>query len=228
LAIAPRTVSGEQPQVDAQAGGRRVRGAAEHVDHLAEGPRPWIDEVEALAVLALRVREMIERGRDVVDRHEADPAALDADHREPCGHVAAQLLDGLEQVVGPVDLVHLAGGRVADHHRGAVDAPGPLAFAPHQRLGIVLGAEVGMLETAGLLEHRLVETAIVEPGGRDRADQVQAAGVDRTREAQHLARALDVGCLEVGAARREVVDRRQVEQVRDAAAQAVELRRGQP
>ena len=58
----------------------------------------------------------------------------------------------------------------------------------------MLGAEVGVgVELFGLLEHVLAELAPVEAGGGDRADLVEAAGLDRAGEFDRVAGALDVG-----------------------------------
>src|SRR3546814_14772540 len=60
-------------------------------------------------------------------------------------------------VVRPVDLVHLAGLRMADHHARAVDAPLDALLLAHQSFGVMLGAQVGIVQALGLVEHVLAE-----------------------------------------------------------------------
>ena len=103
---------------------------------------------------------------------------------------------------------------------GPVDPPGPLALLAHDALGLVLGAEVGMrVEVFGLVEHVLAPLAFVEAGDGDRADMVEAAGVDRAGQFDRVLGTLDVGDLLRLGAGGHVVDRRQVEEVVDLAAQ---------
>ena len=71
-----------------------------------------------------------------------DPAALEADHRHPGRHGVAQLLDQLEEVVGAVDLVDLAGRRIADDDARPVDPPRDRGLRPHEAFALVLGAEI--------------------------------------------------------------------------------------
>ena len=71
--------------------------------------------------------DVVHRRRDEVDRDDVDVPALEADDRRPLGKHAAQALDHLEEVVGPVDLVHLAGLRMAHDDPRPVDAPRHLA-----------------------------------------------------------------------------------------------------
>ena len=87
----------------------------------------------------------------------------------PRRHGAAEPLDQLEEVVGPVDLVHLAGDRVADDDGRAVDAPRHDALLAHDLLGLELRAVVRVLERLALVEHVLAEDASVGAGDRDRA-----------------------------------------------------------
>ncbi len=155
-----------------------------------------VGEAEGLAVELGLVGDVVDRVGDEVDRDDVDLAALDADRRQPGGQHPARLLQQLEHVIGAVDLVDLAGARVADDDSGPVDAPGPARLLADDPLGLVLGAEVGMgVELFGLLEHVLAPLAAVEAGGGDRADLVEAAGLDRAGEFDRVAGALDVGDL---------------------------------
>jgi hypothetical protein len=77
-------------------------------------------------------------------------------------------LDELEEVVRPVDLVHLAGRRVAHHHRRAVHA----STAPCTRARTIfsdscLVMKYGWSQALGLVEHVLAEDALVQARGGD-------------------------------------------------------------
>ena len=140
--------------------------------------------------------------------------------RQPGRQHPPCLLQQLEHVVGAVDLVDLAAARVADDDPRPVDPPGPAALLAHDPLGLVLGAEVRVgVEVFGLLEHVLGPGALVEAGGGDRADLVEAARLDRAGQFDRVSGSLDVGDLLGLGAGRHVVDRRQVEEVIDVAAQ---------
>ena len=195
---------------------RSVGGLGEEVDHLAG--RMWIriGEVEGAPVQPRLVSDVVDRGGDVVDRDDVDLAALDPDDRQPGRGHPPQPLQGLEEVVGPVDLVDLPGARVADHDPRPVDPPGPLALVADQPLGLVLGAEVGVVvELFGLVEHVLDPDALVEAGGGNRADLVEAARLERPAELDRVARPLDVGDLLRLGIGGQVVDRGEVEEVVD-------------
>ena len=110
-------------------------GLAEQVDHLDGRLRLGVDQVEGLAVVAGQVGEVVHRLGDVVDGHDVGLAQVDADQRQPRRQPVAQHLHDREEVVGPVDLVHRAGLRVADDDRRPVDPPrhGALARARSAR-----------------------------------------------------------------------------------------------
>ena len=166
---------------------------------------------------------MVQRGGDEVDRHDVGVAEPRREQRDQVGQPRAEL-DRLEEVVGPVDLVHLAGLRVADHDRRPVHAPRDLALGARDLLGLELRAVVGMVERLALVEHRLGEEALVLAGGGDRRDVVQAARAQRVGELDGVARALhvrDTVALVVGG---HVVDRREVEEMVDAARVLVDPR----
>ena len=205
---------------------RRVGGPGEDVEDLADALRLRIGQVEAPAVEALLVGDVVHRVDDEVDRHDVDAPALDADRRHPRRQSVAHLLERLEEVVRAVDLVDLAGLRVADHDARAVDPPRAPAFAAHDALGIVLGPEVGMIELLGLLEHVLAEHAVVEPRGGDRAHVVEAAGActaSANCTAWRVPSTLATCC--VFGAGREVVDRGEMEEVLDLALELLAGRR---
>ena len=194
----------------------RVRGAREDVERLADAHHSRIGEVEAAAVLALQVREMNHRVDDEVDRHQVEVAALDADQRDPARPGLAQLLQRLEEVVGPVDLVDHAGLRMPDDGAGPVDAEGHAAVGAHHPLGIVLGAVIRVIEVLGLLEHVLGERAAVESRRGDRAHEVEATGVDGVRERKRVLGAQDVRAVHRLGAGLDVVDGAEMEEVRDS------------
>jgi hypothetical protein len=121
------------------------------------------------------VGDVVDRRRDVVDGHEVRVAPLHGQQREPLRQRVADLLERLEEVVGPVDLVHLAGLRVADHDRRAVDPPGALHALAHELLGLELGPVVGVGELLALVEHVLVKRPLKRPGHGDGGDVVKDA-----------------------------------------------------
>ena len=91
-----------------------MAGGREDVEHVTGLARLGVDEVEGLPVEPVLVGDVVDDLRDVVDRDDVGPAPLERDQREPLRQRLADLLDQLEEVVRPVDLVHLAGAAVAD------------------------------------------------------------------------------------------------------------------
>ena len=212
-----------------------MRRLADDVEDVADAVAERVDEMEApLVEVGLEVADVVERGDDEIDRDDVDAAALEADRRHPGRQQLAHALDQLEEVVRAVDLVHLAGLRVADDERGAVHRPRHLRLGANDLLALVLGHEVRMVEALGLVEHVLAKDAFVEAGRGDRADVVQVTGIDRPGELDDRARALDVdGDLRFGIGR-EVVDGGEVIDVIDLALELLdglggnaELLRGQ-
>jgi hypothetical protein len=175
--------------------------------------------VEHLPVPAvvLEVGDVVHRRRHEVDGDEVDPTALHADQRQPRWHQATQPFEQREEVVGPVDLVDLAGAGVADHDPGAVDPPGHLALVPGEALGGMFGREVGMVQPGGLVQHVLAEGPWVAAGHGDRGDVVEPPRPDAVDELHHVAGAVDVGRLLRFRRSGHVVDRGEVENVVDPA-----------
>ncbi len=103
---------------------RRVRGAGELVDQLVDALRARVGEVEGVPVEVRLVRDVLERARDPVDGDDVRVAEVQSHQRHPLGQQLAHPLDRLEEVVRAVDLVHLAGLRVADDDPRPVHAPG--------------------------------------------------------------------------------------------------------
>ena len=167
----------DRPQVgDAEPQGEpgRARRRAEDVERLARGGRPVADQVERLAVEARRVRQVVDRRRHEVDRHDGQDAALEADERHPVRQQVAQLADQGEEVVRAVDLVHDAGARIADDDPGPVDAKGQVADRAHQGLGAEPRLDEGTIERLALVEHVLGEAPGIPAGHDGRAQEVEA------------------------------------------------------
>ena len=163
----------------------------------------------------------IDRG-DVVDRDDVGPAPLERDQREPLRQRVPDLLDQLEEVVRAVDLVHLAGARVADDDRRAVDAPRGLDPLADELLGLELRAVVRVGQLLALVEHVLVERAlVVEAGDRDRGHVVERADLERVGEVDRVLGAADVEQRVARLVRAHVVDRGEVEEVVDLALELV-------
>ena len=167
--------------------------------------------------------------RDEVDRHDRDLTALGAGQWHPLGQRVAQLLQQLEQVVGPVDLVHLARLRVADDDAGAEDERLGLHALANHLLRLVLGAVVMVGELLVLVEHVLLEHALVGAGDCDGARVVEAADVVGVGELDHVSGAVDVRPHRGLLLGLDVVDGGQVEQVVDLLLEGLdaESRRGE-
>ena len=119
----------QQRLVDAQRHLRRVAGSRERVDDVTRAHPPRAGQVERLPVQSGLVRDVIHGGDDVIDRDDVGVTELRAGQRHPFGQQVAHFLDGLEEVVRPVDLVHLAGLAVPDDDRRTVDPPRHLGVA---------------------------------------------------------------------------------------------------
>ena len=102
-------------------------GLGEGVDELDGRLRLGVHQVEGLAVEAGLVRDVVHRLGDVVDGYDVGVAHVDAQDRHPLRQVVAQPLEEREEVVGTVDLVHLAGLGVPHHDGRPVDPPGDRA-----------------------------------------------------------------------------------------------------
>ena len=148
--------------------------------------------MKTAAVEALLVRDVVHRVDHVVDRDHIDAATFDTDRRHPFRQGVAHFLDELEEIIRPVDLVDFAGLRMAYHHAGAIDTPRRFAFVTHDGFGIMFGAEVGMIEFLGFLEHVFAEGAVVQACGGDGTGVMEAAGVDRFGQFNRVARAVDI------------------------------------
>ncbi len=114
------------------------------------------------------------------------------DERHPLRHHLAHALDRLEEVVGTVDLVHLAGLGVAHNDPGPVHAPGHELLFAHRSLGLELGGVIGRGQPLPLVEEVLAELALVGARDRDRGDVVQASGPQRPSQFHRMVGAADV------------------------------------
>ena len=88
----------------------RVRRSREDGEDVADAMRIGIGQVEAAPILPVDMGEMVERRDDEVDRNQIDAPALEC--RCSAAKAAAILRIfwiELEEIIGPVDLVHLAG-----------------------------------------------------------------------------------------------------------------------
>ena len=205
------------PAVDRRGERRRAGGLAERVDHVDDRLRVGVDQVERLAVAVGQVAEVVHRLRDVVDRHHVGVAEVDADQRQPARQVVAHPLHQREEVVGAVDLVHRAGLGVADHDRGPVDPPRHRRLGADDLLGLVLRPVVRRGQVLALVEHRLVEGAVVVTGRGHRGHLVEAAHLQRVGELEGVPGAADVQLLVGRVVGGHVVDRGEVEEVVDPA-----------
>ena len=131
-----------EPPVDRCGDARRTRGSREHVDDLVQRLRPRGDEMEGLAVDPLAVHQLVHRRRDEVDRYDVGVAEVRRDQGQP-GRQPGEQREQREEVVGAVDLVHLARARVADDDRRPVDPPRDLALLPDEPLRLELRRVVG-------------------------------------------------------------------------------------
>ena len=169
-----------------------MSGARERGQHVADAQRIGIGQVERAAVEPVEMGEMIHCRDDEIDRHDVDPAALEADHWNPGWHGFAQLLDQLEEVVGAVDLVDLAGRRVADDDAGSIDAPRNCGLGADKGFAPVLRGKVGVIEPSRFLEHVLAEDPVIEAGRRDGTHVMEAARLDHLCESERVRHAGDV------------------------------------
>ena len=204
----------EHARVDAHGHLRRVAGAANMLStsptRCGSGSIRWKQWPSRPRL----VRDVVHRVGDEIHRHDVDAPALDAERRHPLRQHLAQLLDQREQVVRAVDLVDLAGLRMRRPPCPAGRcATGPCVSLRTSAFGIVLGAEVRIVQALGLVEHVLAEHARVQAGGGDRTGVVEAAGLDRGGQFQRVPRAVDVGDLLRFRVGGEVVDRGEVEEM---------------
>ena len=161
-----------------------------------------------------------------VHRHHVGLAALGPGQREPLGQRRAQPLEQLEQVVGTVDLVHLAGLGVTEHDRGPEDDLLRLHQLADQLLGLVLRPVVVVGQALPLVEHVLLEDAAVVAGHGDRARVVEAAHLVLVGELDHVTGAVHVGPLRGLLVGLHVVHGGEMEEVVDRLVEALDAQAG--
>src|SRR5947207_13860823 len=106
---------------------------------------------------------------------------------------------------------------MADDETGAVNAVRPFAFAPHDRLGIVLRLEIRVVQVLRFLEHVLAKHAVVEARRSDRAHMMKTTGGNRLPELDGVAGSFDVRLLLRLSGSLEIVDRGQMKKMVDLA-----------
>ncbi|EWS64077.1 hypothetical protein Y695_02685 [Hydrogenophaga sp. T4] len=212
-----------QRGVDEQVHLGRVGRFAQDVEHIAHAVAHRVDQVEAGAAAALLVADVVQRVDHEVHRHDVDAPALQPHAGHPRRQDLAHALDQLEEVVGPVDLVHLAGATVTHHQRRAVHAPGHFAFGAHDLFALVLGHEIRVVDVLGLVEHVFAEHTFVQARRRNRRHVVEVLRADGLGQFHRVAGAVDVdGDLALGV-RLQVVDGSKVVEVIDLALQRLDV-----
>ena len=168
-------------------------------------------QVECLAVAAVGVQQCDQRVGDVVDRDDVGaPGVGQHDRSQPGQH--GQLGQHAEEVVRPVDLVHLTGARIADHHRRPVDPVPQPRRRPHQQLGFEFRLVIRRRQLLADVEIVFGVFAAEISGHRDRRDVMQCR-VEPARQLDDGAGAVHVGRALLGFGRGDVVDRRAVHDV---------------
>ena len=175
--------------------------------------------MEGFVLLSLLMGDMHHGIDHKVDRHYVDAPALNPDGRHPGRQQTAQLLDGLEEVVRAVDLVHLAGIGVTDNDARAVDPPRNGALVAHNPFRFVLGLEIRHVEVFGFIEHILAKQTIEETGGSNRAAVVELAGRESFGQLHGLTGSFGVDLLLDPRLGVEIIDGSQMEEVVDLADQ---------
>ncbi len=138
--------------VDAHGKARSVRGGCDVVHHLVHALAARICQVEGPPVEVRPVGDVVERPCHPVHGHDIRLAEIQPDERHPLRHHLAHALDRLEEVVGTVDLVHLAGLGVAHDDPGPVHAPGHELLLAHRSLSLELGGVIGRGQPLPLVE----------------------------------------------------------------------------
>ena len=152
-----------------------------------------------------------DRGHDVIHRDDVERALL----ARELGKGPAETVgpgDRAQKVIGAVELLGLAGLRVADHDRRPQDGRGdPVQQPLHPDLGLELGRLVVVLEVLPHDQLVLVDDAGAQAGHVGGADVGEMLELLRGEaELEHVAGALDVDLLGQLDGHGEVVDGRQV------------------
>ena len=216
----------QQRGVDEQVHSRRVRGAAENVEHVADTVAHRVNQMKAPLGDACLVADGVQRIHHVIHWHDVHAPAFQAHRRHPGRQYLAHALDQLEEIVRSVDLVHLARLAVAHHHGGPKYRPGQLAFFANNFFALVLGAKVRVVQAFGFLEHVFAEHAFVQAGGGDGRHMVKMPSVNRLGKFHGVARAVDIYRYLAFLIGRQVVHRGQMVEMVDLALQPLDVFRG--
>ena len=205
---------GHRPGERSAQRGQAGRGGDSAVD--ATQPNGFrCGQVECLAVGGVGVQQCDHGVGDVVDRDDVGaPGVGQHDRRQPGQH--GQLGQRAEEVVGPVDLVHLAGARIAHHDRRPVDPVAQPRRRADQHLGFELRLVIRRRQLLAYVEIGFGVFAVEISGHRDRRDVVQRR-IEPTRQVDDGPGAVHVGRALLGLGGGDVVDRRTVHQVIDVA-----------
>ena len=183
-------------------------------------------QVECLAVATIAVQQRDQSVGDVIDRDDVGaPGVGQHDWSQPGQH--GQLGQHTEEVIRSVDLVHLAGARIADHHRRPVDPVPQPRCRPHQQFGFELRLVIRRRQLLADVEIVLGVFAVEISGHRDRRDMVQRR-VESARQLDDGTGAVHVGRALLGFGRGDVIDRGTVHDMVDIRAQLGDGLVGQP
>ena len=161
------------------------------------------------------MHECDQRVDDVVDWDDVGAAGVGQQDRGQ-RRQDSQLGQHTEEVVRAVDLVRLAGARIAYHHGRAVDAVAQSGRRAHQQLGFELGVVIRSRQLLADVEVVLGVLAGEVARHGDRRHVVKR-GAQPQRQFDDRADALDIGGPRLGLAGGDVVDRRAVHHVIDVA-----------
>ena len=123
--------------------------------------------MKAVTVLAFDMGQVVESGDNEIDRNEIDASTLNADAGYPRRQQLPHFLNQLEEVVGAIDLIHLAGIGIADDKTRPVNSPWNPALITHNLFSFVLAGEIWMFQIFGFVEHVLTEHASIKAGCGD-------------------------------------------------------------
>ena len=206
---------------------RPVRGLEDRLDQVADAGGIRLHQMEGLAVQAVLVGNRIDRIGHVIDRRDRHLAAFDAEQRQPLRNAVAQLLDGLEEVVRAVDLVHLAGLGMTDDGARTVDPERQLRFLANDLFALELGAEIRVLDRLAFVEHVLGEAAVeIAASDRDARHVMQHhVSAKAVGESHGVARAFVVDPVTLLVAHVHVVHGGEMEDVRNTSLELLQVRR---
>ena len=194
-------------------------GAGEGAQHVANPHRVGVGQMEGFVLLSLLMGDMHHGIDHEVDRHDIDAPALNPDGRHPGRQQTAQLLDGLEEVVRAVDLVHLAGIGVTDNDARTVNPPRNCALIAHNPFRFVLGLEVRHVEVFGFIEHVLAKQTVEQASCSDGAAVVELPRPQPLGKLNSMTGPFGVDLLLDPCLGVEIIDGSQMEEVVDLADQ---------